>query len=319
MFFRTLNVFRCRLACWFLDRHWSKSIFLCNLVAPDTTSLIRHAPRRPLPQRLPPRSHLIYHQATVDELSARNSLRSLAAQLPPEDEVVVLDVGGTASPNLGAEFANHEWFSLVRARAAHPEQQSYTFGLNLVMPSLKAPQLFVWRTDYVFPPDLLARYLRALAQADFAAPYSVLIGSPEVDSAFVDAHWDRIAPFDAAYWSERALLLPIYEHQDPALFGITRSLWDRIGGLNHQLWGYGWQFAEFAARVRLTAPADRIRYFDGAPPLHQTHAGSQMHQPAERKAEADAGIRRFTDYLGGPAAYRIYRLRQKLPPLPPAP
>lgn len=65
-------------------------------------------------------------------------------------------------------------------------------------------------------------------------------------------------------------------------------------------------------------PRHRIAYFGGPPALHQTHGGSLMHQPAERQAEADAGIRRFADFLGGTAAYRVYRLRQKLPPIPPA-
>jgi hypothetical protein len=298
-----------------LDRNWSKSIFLANRIAPDTTSLIRHAPRQPHPLRLPSRSHIIYHQATVDRLCAHNSLRSLAAQLPPEDEIVILDVGGTAPLDLGKEFADYEWYSLVRARAAHPEQQSYTFGLNCVIPGLKASIIFVWRTDYVYPPDLLARYEEAMRGADFAAPYEVLVGAPEVDSEFVAAHWDKIAPYETAYWSTRAQSLSIYEQQDPALFCISRAAWDRIGGLNHQLWGYGWQFAEFAARVRLAVPAARVRYFGGTPALHQTHAGSQMHQPADRRAEAEAGIQRFTEFLGGTAAYRIYRLRQRLPPI----
>jgi hypothetical protein len=255
----------------------------------------------------------------VDDVCARNSLRSLVAQIPVEDEVLVLDVGGTGPLDLGAEFANYEWFSIVRTRASHPEQQSYTFGLNAVLPTLKAPQLFVWRTDYVYPPDMLVRYIRAMEGADFAAPYDVLVGTPEVDGRYVQEHWDKIATFDTEFWRARSQLLSIYEQQDPALFGITRKLWDRIGGLNHELWGYGWQFAEFAARVRINARASRIRYFDGAPALHQTHAGSQMHQPADRKAEADAGIQRFSNFLGGPSAYYIYRLRQRLPPKTPFP
>ncbi len=318
MLLRTINLIRCRIAAWFLDRPWHSSIYLAKLVAPDTTGLIRHSSRQAPPLRLPARSHLIYHQATVDELCAQNSLRSLAAQIPLEDEVVVLDVGATASRDLGAAFANHEWFSLVRCRAGHPEQQSYTYGLNTVMPGLKAPQLYVWRTDYVYPADMVSRYQRAMTDADFAAPYEVVVGAPSVDSTFVAANWSHLVPYDVDFWRARAQSLSIYETQDPALFAITRTLWDDIGGLNHQLWGYGWQFAEFAARVRLHAPASRIRYFGGAPALHQTHGGSQMHQPVERKAEADMGIQRFKEFLGSESAYRIYRLCQQLPPQPPA-
>jgi len=317
MILRCLNSLRCRIAGWILRQTWEKRYGLARRLAPDTTSLIRHRPRRPPPLALPPRSHLIYHQSSVDPLAAQNSLASLAPQIPCEDEVLLLDVGATGNASWLAPFSAHEW-STYSACAAHlPEQQSYTFGLNTAMAGLKAPVLFVWRTDYVYPPGLVARYREVIGRARFAAPYRVFVGLPEIDSAFVQAEAARLNPFDEAFWAARSHVCSLYETQDPALFAIRRELWDRIGGLNHELWGYGWQFAEFAARVRAACADHDVVYFGSAPPLHQTHSGSQMYQPTERRAEAEAGIRRFREFLGGEDAYQVYRAQHHLPPRPP--
>jgi hypothetical protein len=316
---RTLNTLRCVLAARILRLKWDKNLGLARRIAPGTTSLVAHRPRRAPPLALPPCSHLIYHQSCVDPLAAENSLASLASQIPVTDEVVLLDVGATGHPSWLAPFAHHDWSSYVACQASQPEQQSYTFGLNAVMSGLRAPRLVVWRTDYVFPAGLASLYARHLTRARFAAPYHILVGRPEVDSAFVRREASRLAPFDLPFWSERAVLSSLYEYQDPALFAIRRELWDKIGGLNHGLWGYGWQFAEFAARVRAECSDSEIAYFASLPPLHQTHAGSQMHEPGQRRAEVDAGICRFRDFLGGEDAYQSYRLMQVLPPRAPAP
>jgi len=311
---RFINNLRCHLGARLARSSWSKGIGAACRIAPDTTALIRHRPRRPPPLVLPRRSHLIYHQSTVDRGAAENSIATLVAQIPREDEVLLLDVGATVAPDLLAAFREHEWFTYSACQAKLPEQRSYTFGLNIGMRSLKGDELVVWRTDYVYPRDLDERYRRHLQTARFAAPYDVLVGHREVDSRFVALAAEKLHPFDEPYWAARSLRLSLYETQDPALFAIRRELWEDIGGLNHELWGYGWQFAEFAARVRTRCADREIAYFHGAPPLHQTHDGSQMHQPADRKEEAETGRRRFVRFLGSESAYEIYRLRQKLPP-----
>jgi hypothetical protein len=315
MIVRWLNKLRCRVAVWILRRGWAKSIFLARLAAPGIDSLVAGSPRRPSPLPLPGRSHLVYHQASVDPLCLRNSLESLAAQIPREDEVLVLDVGGSASAEVISPFARHAWRGYSACETPLPEQRSYTYGLNAAMAGLKAPVLIVWRTDYVYPPGMMDGYLRSLGKGSwFSAPYDVLVGNPNVDSRFVREEWARVEPFDLGFWEERSKRTSLYETQDPALFAIRRGLWDAVGGLNHQLWGYGWQFAEFAARVRLACPARRIDYFPGPPPLHQTHGGSLMHQSASGKDEAQAGVRKFQEFLGGEDAYEIFRLKQLLPP-----
>ncbi len=315
MLFRWFNHFRCRFGGWLLRLPITKRIALARLVTPDTTSLVRHRPRRPPPLLLPPRSHLIYHQSSVDALCVRNCLESLAPQIPPEDEVLFLDVGGTATPEVLTHFPRHAWRGYAACETPRPEQRSYTFGLNAALAGLKAPVLFVWRTDYVFPAGVMTAYLRSLAHARFASPYEILIGLPEIDSQWVRDHWSSVEPFDEPFWRGHSQSLSLYETQDPALFAIQRELWTRLGGLNHELWGYGWQFAEFAVRVRVACPSRCVDYFRCPPPLHQTHHGSQMHEPAAQRAEAEEGVRRFSHFLGGNDAYEIYRLKAHLPPL----
>lgn len=318
---RFINQLRCRLGYWLAHCGHPKGLGLGLRIVPDTSSLIRHRPRQAPALPVPRRSHLVYHQQTVDRQAALNSLRSMRGQIPEEDEVLFLDVGATMDAGVLSEFGSHEWLSYTAAKAALPEQQSYTFGMNLGMRMLKGKQLFVWRTDYVYPQDLMRRYLHQMEEADFACPYDVLVGEAMVTGDFVAAHWTQVELFDEKFWASRSQKLSLYESQDPALFAISRDLWEKIGGLNHQLWGYGWQFAEFAVRVRSECPSDRIAYFGGLPPLHQTHVGTLMQilsasDTDQKQAQYEAGVARFSEFLGGSVAYWAYRSKQKLPPKP---
>lgn len=314
---KIINHLRCKAAYFLAHCRHPKGLGLGLRLAPDTTSLIRHQPRRPTPLPTPLNSHLIYHQQTVDQTAAENALDSLADQIPPDDEVCFLDVGGTMGSDVLARFRSHEWATYTVARAALPEQRSYTFGMNLGMRMLKGERLFVWRTDYVYPPDLVGRYSAQMDQHDFACPYDVLVGARECDGNFVREHWRRLRPFDRDFWAEHSTRLSLYETQDPALFAIRRWLWEEIGGLNHQLWGYGWQFAEFAARLRAACKPHRLAYFGGASPIHQTHEGTLMHHAVDKAEQAEQGIAKFSSFLGGHEAYWVYRSKQILPPRPP--
>lgn len=312
-----INQLRCKAAYWLAHCGHPKGLGLGLRIIPDTTSLIRHRPRHAPALRVPKRSHLIYHQQTVDKQAALNSVRSIRGQIPEEDEVLFLDVGATMGAKVLIEFGSHEWLTYSAAKAALPEQQSYTFGMNLGMRMLKGEQLFVWRTDYVYPQDLMRHYLKHMKVADFACPYDVLVGDVTVTGEFVAAHWAQVEPFDEEFWALRSQRLSLYETQDPALFAISRALWEKIGGLNHQLWGYGWQFAEFAVRVRNECPSSRVAYFGGLPPLHQTHGGTLMQilstsDTHQKQAQYEAGVVRFSEFLGGSAAYWAYRSKQKL-------
>jgi len=312
-----INQLRCKLAYWLAHCGHPKGLGVGLRVAPDTTSLIRHRRRHAPPMPVPKRSHLVYHQQTVDKQAALNSLRSMCGQIPEEDEVCFLDVGATMGPEVLAEFGPHEWLSYSAAKASLPEQQSYTFGMNIGLGALKGEQFVVWRTDYIYPNDLMSRYVGHLETADFVCPYDVLVGDATVTGDFVAANWQKVQPFDERFWETRSKRLSLYETQDPALFAISRDLWEKIGGLNHELWGYGWQFAEFAVRVRANCYPHRIIYFDGASPLHQTHEGTLMHTSEhneKKRLQAEDGVKRFSNFLGGSEACWVYRCKQHLPP-----
>jgi hypothetical protein len=308
-----INQLRCRVAYWLANCGHPKGLGLGLSIAPDTTSLIRHRRRRPPPLIVPKRSHLVYHQQTVDRQAAINCLKTLKPQLPKEDEVLFLDIGETFGTSAQEFLKGHEWFSYSSAKASLPEQQSYTYGLNLGMRTLKGERLFVWRTDYIYPENMMGVYLSQNQKTKFCSPYEVLVGAPEVDGEFVAKNWDKVSPFDEKFWRAKSQSVSLYETQDPALFSIERELWEKIGGLNHELWGYGWQFAEFAARVRINCPTYKISYFQSAPPLHQTHDGTLMHHDSKKDKQAASGIDRFSHFLGGKEAYWLYRSKQVLP------
>jgi hypothetical protein len=201
---------------------------------------------------------------------------------------------------------------------------AYTYGMNHSIPMARAPIVMLWRSDYVYPQGLYEKYLHHLAGHEIALPYSVYIGAAHVRAGFVREHWEKLENFDDAFWQANAAdTYSIYEREDPVHFAIRKTTWEKLGGLNHNLWGYGWQFGEFAARLRSGLSRRQVKYFDYHWPIHQNHASSLMVRSEgydAKKAEEDrAGVERFTEFLGGPEAFQCYKYRwaQKLPPIPP--
>jgi hypothetical protein len=312
---------RCWLAARVLERHFAKRYFVARLIAPPSEQIVRAGrPRRTAVPR-PAFTHFIYHNDSIDAGCAANAIESVRWNIPAGDEVIVVDLGGSLPDEWCAPLRAHPWFSTFRCRTDLPEQRSFTYGLNLALPTAKAPRLFVWRTDYVYPRGFFAEVARLMERADFVAPYNVWIGGPHVTSAFVRQHWDRAINFDPGFWRKHSHIDAAYETQDPAIFGCTLAVWQRIGGMNHDLWGYGWQYAELAAQMRLALPPKRIAYFGGPAPLHQQHGSSLQHVMAHpdpaKLAEWDSGNERLTAFLGGRDAVTCYRLKRHLAPRPP--
>jgi hypothetical protein len=316
--------FRCRLALWLLRRKSAKRYALANLVCPSTGALVRAADRRPAPIPLPAVSHIFYHQASIELACAENSLRTLLWKIPETDEVILYDKGGTLPASCFESLARQRWRSWVIHREASPDMASYTYGMNHSLPMAQAPVIMVWRSDYVYPRGLYEKYIKHIASHDIVLPYEVFIGAAHVRADFVRANWDKLENYDVEFWrANAASTYSIYESEDPVHFAIRKKTWLRLGGLDHRLWGYGWQFGEFAARLRRKLPRRRIKYFDHSPPVHQNHASSLMVRTEgydEKKAEQDRiGRERFKEFLGGPEMLEcyVYRWQQKLPPIPP--
>jgi hypothetical protein len=319
---RFLIRLRSRLAVWLLGQTFSKRYALVNLVCPSTGELVRGAGRERPAIPLPKVSHIFYHQASVELDCAENSLRTLLWNIPETDEVILYDKGGTLSAGCFALLEKQHWRSWAIHREMTPEMASYTYGMNHSLPMARAPIVMLWRSDYVYPRGLYEKYLRHIDDHDIVLPYKVNIGAAHVRGDFIRANWDKLDPYDEAFWAANtAEVYSIYESQDPVHFAIRKSAWDRLGGLNHRLWGYGWQFGEFAARLRQMLPRNRIKYFDHAWPVHQNHASSLMVRStgydAKKQEEDRLGRERFKAFLGGAAEFACYEYRwnQKLPPL----
>lgn len=315
---------RCRLAAWLLRQRFKHHYALANRVCPDTADIVANSRQKPVPIPLPAYSHIFYHQASVETECAENSLRTLLWNIPETDEVILYDKGGTLPVSCFEMLARQHWRSWVIHRELDPQMASYTYGMNHSVPIARAPVVMVWRSDYVYPKGLYQAYLDRLPGHDIVLPYSVLIGGAHVKADFIRAHWDKLENYDAAFWRANAAeRYSIYESQDPVHFAVRADTWRRLGGLNHRLWGYGWQFGEFAARLRTKLPRSRVKYFEFAAPVHQNHASSLMVRTegySEKKAEEDrSGRRRFADFLGGDDAFTCYEYRwnNKLKPLPP--
>lgn len=315
---------RCRLSAWLLRQRFDLRYALANRVCPDTADIVRAARRKPVPIPLPAHSHIFYHQASVETDCAENSLRSLLWNIPESDEVILYDKGGTLPASFFDRLSRQHWRSWVIHRELDPQMASYTYGMNHSLPIARAPVVMLWRSDYVYPKGLYQAYLDRLPGHDIVLPYSVFIGGAHVRAGFVRDNWKKLEDYDADFWRANAAEeYSIYESQDPVHFAIRAETWRRLGGLNHHLWGYGWQFGEFAARLRTRLPRRRVKYFDHPPPVHQNHASSLMVRSEgydARKAEEDRlGRRRFADFLGGEDAFACYEYRwnQKLPPIPP--
>jgi hypothetical protein len=315
---------RCRLAVWLLGRSFEKRYALANLVCPSTRALVRGArgsrPAIPLPKV----SHIFYHQASVEIECAENSLRTLLWNIPETDEVILYDKGGTLPAAFFEQLKNQYWRSWAIHREVQPDMASYTYGMNHSLPMAQAPVVIVWRSDYVYPRGLYERYMHHIGSHDIVLPYSVYIGGSHVRADFVRANWAKLENYDDAFWRANAAeCYSIYESQDPVHFAIRKKVWLQLGGLDHRLWGYGWQFGEFAARLQSELPRQRVKYFDYAPPVHQNHASSLMVRTAgwneKKSAEDRVGRARFTEFLGGPEAFACYEYRwnQKLRPLSP--
>ena len=315
---------RCQLVLWLIRRDWKKRYAVANFVCPDTATLVNAAKwyKRPgIP--LPAVSHIFYHQASVELECAYHSLRTLLWNISEEDEVILYDKGGTLPASCFDLLARQRWRSWAVHQEFKPEMASYTYGMNHSIPMAQAPIVAIWRSDYVYPKGIYQRYIELIENHDIVLPYSIFIGAPHVRADFIANNWDKLSSYDIDFWRKNSTCeYSLYESQDPVHFAVRKSAWLKLGGLNHRLWGYGWQFGEFAARLRTKLPKNRVRYFDHSPPVHQNHSSTLMTRSSnwnDQKAVEDRdGNERFRQFLGGADLFDayVYRWHQGLKPLP---
>jgi len=314
---------RCKLALRLLHSGNSAARKVGDLLCPSTDRIVAHGRRKLPPIPLPEVTHIFYHQASVETECAERSLESVLWNSSESDEFILYDKGGCLPGAFFERLSRQHWRSWAIHREVRPDMAAYTYGMNACIPMAQAPIVMLWRSDYVYPKGIYERYMQHIRSHDMVFPYAVYIGASHVTASFVAKNWNLLEDYNDQFWRTNAdSWYSLYECQDPVHFAVRKKLWMKLGGLNHDLWGYGWQFGEFAARLRRKVSAQRIKYFDYDWPIHMNHASSLMVRgesfSADKVEEDRIGRERFAKFLGGQELFDCYfhKWCQKLPPIP---
>lgn len=218
------------------------------------------------------KTHIFYHQETVEELCAINSWLSICDYIEEEDEVIILDLGNTLKNSL--PLTNRpKYLRFEQIRTDKPEERSYTYGLNLIMPLARNENICLWRSDYIYNKKYFDHMSQLTEQYDVVLPYEAFIGG-----GFCSGHWCR-KNLDLLMNGSEDLILkyaqvcPTHEIYDYPHFFIKKKIWNSVKGMNEELWGYGYQFPELFYRiskingVKIKINMDMIAF-------HQYHRGS---------------------------------------------
>jgi hypothetical protein len=285
------------------------------LAHPDPLSIFSDGRRPTMAIELPRVSHIIYHQENVDLLAAENCIRSIAAGLWTEDEVIFLDVGGTSNPGILNLIPSLSWRSYVACNTDAPDKKSYTYGLNVIVPRCLGQWIILWRTDYVYQSGYVDQYRAGFERFDYITPAELRIGHEYVTSDFVRQNWSKVQPFDANYWQEHSHRHDCRWFYDTAMFAIKKDVWIKVGGMPHYLWGYGWQFPALDIVVTQAVGSSRRGWIEGYHALHQYHRGSVSKgaHNEELKSLVRHSYERLVAYVGGEVNYARIRRKLKLP------
>ncbi len=217
-------------------------------------------------------THLFYHQESVEEQCAINSWMSIRNNIKAEDEVIILDLGGTLTKLLPItvkpKFLRYE---IIRTDLA--EEKSYTFGLNLIIPSAKNEWICLWRSDYIYNKRYFPAVQQGMREGNAVLPYEAFIGGEYCTANWCKKKLSWLINSDEKLLIKHSHVCPIYEITDFAHFALKKNLWIKLNGMNEKLWGYGWQFPEFFARLKSEKDYHPSIQFDMIA-FHQNHLGS---------------------------------------------
>ena len=194
-------------------------------------------------------THIFYHQETVDKQCAINSWMSIRENIEPVDEVIILDLGGTLK-NLLAFKVRPKFIKYEIIRTDIPQERSYTFGLNLIMPSAKYEWICLWRSDYIYNKKYFKAVQKGMENSNVVIPYEAFIGREYCKASWCKNRLNWLVNSEEKSLMKHSQVCPIYEMMDFAHFAIKKDLWISSEGMNSNLWGYGWQFPEFFYRLR---------------------------------------------------------------------
>lgn len=217
-------------------------------------------------------SHLFYHQETVEPECAHNSWNSIRDWFSDQDEVVILDLGFTLKNEFGLSI-KPKFFSVEHIRTDIPEERSYTFGLNRIIPELSGEWVILWRSDYIYSKKYFSSLLSGIKEGNTVVPYEAFIGAPYCTPSWCQRNLDLIVNGNEETLLLHSTVCPVYEFMDFPHFAIKKELWLKSGGMDSRLWGYGWQFPELFLRLKNMPEYTPSIQFD-MKSFHQTHRGS---------------------------------------------
>lgn len=217
-------------------------------------------------------THVFYHQETVEPICALNSWLSIRNFFSADDEVIVLDLGMTLNIDLPLKNVPKH-VHIERIRTDIPEERSYTFGLNYIIPKAKYEWVIVWRSDYVYSRNYFSIIKNKIAVCDVIVPYEAFIGASYCGYKWCKQNLDRLIDGNEKFILRHSTVCPIYESLDFPHFAIRKQIYNDIGGMNDQLYGYGPQFPELFYRI---SKKDGVKFHsdNGLIAFHQMHKGS---------------------------------------------
>ena len=258
-------------------------------------------------------THLFYHQEAVEELCALNSWRSIQPAIAPRDEVIFLDLGRTLSPTFPIDI-DCKFLRLERVRTDVPEERSYTFGLNMLMPAARNEWIVLWRSDYIYHRRYFPALRQKLMNAEVVVPYECIVGAEYAGDAWCRDHFDFLTTAPEDELLQHASVCATWESCDFPHFAIKRDFWIRAQGMDPRLFGYGWQFPEFFSRLE-KLPNVRFETSFDLLAFHQNHRGSfgLGNYTPDKAKELWAGELKFRDVMGRKEAAEAFKKRKRTP------
>jgi len=262
-------------------------------------------------------SHVFYHQETVEEECALNSWESIRGFVEKDDEVIILDLGNTLIKELPMEITP-KYLRIEKIRTDLPEERSYTFGLNYIMPQCRFEWICLWRSDYIYHKNYFSALKAGMKKGNAVLPYEAFIGADYCGFEWCKNNLDKLCNSEIEYLLDNSHVCPVYEYMDFPHFAIKKELWLSVAGMDQRLWGYGYQFPELFLRLKKLSKYQPSIEFDMIA-FHQTHFGSfgLGCLNKEMKNELKDSKRKLLDVFGSNEKIEIFKKEIHQQPLRP--
>lgn len=262
-------------------------------------------------------THLFYHQETVEIQCVLNSWISIRDFFLPDDEVIILDMGNTLKKALQFKITP-KFIRFEKIRTDKPEERSYTYGLNEIIPNVRSKWIVLWRSDYVYHKKYIVALRNGMKMSNLVLPYEAYVGEKYAKHKWCKKHLQHLMNGDLEFILKHSVICPVYETMDFPHFAIKKSLWIDSGGMNKKLWGYGFQFPEFFLRMKKRNDYKTSVQYEMIA-FHQNHLGtfSLGLLNKEKRKELEESKQKNIQVFGSEEAYNNIRKEVQQKPLRP--